>query len=290
MKRRDLLLNLLPFFVALGVAFYFIYLSIGWNVVVAMSRWTGLRADYTFMGFEHFMNMFQDPVFHRSLFNTLFLFMTIPITMSIGLLLAVLLDVCGRGSGIFRNIFLLPFALSFVVTATMWAWMYAPSNGVINTILTSIGMESLAGLWHTSENSVMWSILLALVWQFSGYSALIFLAGMKSVPEEQTSAAQVDGASPFRVYTNIVIPQLTPSFLTNFVIMMLFSLKAFDFIWVLTSGGPGTASHTLPIYIYRVLFEQTRFAYGSAISTTLLIIVLAVVVPYLYTSNRRETS
>ncbi len=284
--RAKSVLEFLPFIVAIALAFYFIYVAIGWNVIVSISKWAGLRPDYSFSGFQQYARMVDDPLFWKSLTNTFFLFLMMPLCMLLGLLIAILLDLCGKGAGIFRNILLLPFALSFVVTGTLWAWMYAPSNGVINTMLRAFGLESLTSMWHTGEGTVMWSILLALIWQFSGYTALIFLAGIKSVDEDVIGAAKVDGASTFQMYRRVVLPQLGPSVLTNFVILMLFSLKAFDFIWVLTSGGPGTASHTLAILIYRVLFEQTQFAYGSAISVILLLIVLAIVVPYMYFSYR----
>ena len=284
--RAKRVLEFLPFIAVVALAFYFIYVSIGWNVVVSLSKWRGLRVSYDFSGFQHYLRIFRDPLFWKSLTNTFFLFLVVPICMLLGILIAVLLDLCKRGSSIFRNIMLLPFALSFVVTGTLWAWMYAPSNGVINTMMRAVGLGGFTSMWHTNESSVMWSILLALIWQFSGYAALIFLAGIKSVDEDVIGAARIDGASTAQLYGRVILPQLGPSILTNFVILMLFSLKAFDFIWVLTSGGPGTASHTLPIQIYRVIFEQTEFAYGSAISVVLLLIVLAIVIPYMYFSYR----
>mgnify|MGYP001029267055 CR=1 FL=1 len=281
-------LVLLPFFLILGLAFYFIYIAVGWNALVSVSQWSGLRVSYAFSGFEHYTELFDDPVFWTSLKNTFLLFLLIPICMGLGLLLAILLDRSVRGEKVFRNLYLLPFALSFVVTATLWAWMYSPSIGVANSILRLLGLGSLAGMWHTTKDSVMWSILLALIWQFSGYTMMIFLAGIRSVPEDQVWAAAVDGASTSQLYARVIVPQLGPSFLTSFVVLVLFSLKAFDFIWVLTSGGPGTASHTLPVMMYRVTFEQTEFAYGAAVSVVLLAVVLAIVVPYLYLSYRRK--
>jgi glucose/mannose transport system permease protein len=263
-------------------------MAIGWNAIVSISDWKGLTESYNLKGFQQYRKLLNDPIFWISLKNNLFLFLFIPCSIGLGLFLAMMLDQKIRGEGVFRNIYLLPFALSFVVTATLWAWMYAPSNGVLNSLLRSLGLGSLASRWHTSESTVMWSILIAFLWQFSGYAMIILLAGMKSIPESQLWAARLDGASGFGLYRRVVIPQLKFSFLSAFVILMLYALKAFDFIWVLTSGGPGYSSYVLPVMMYKKTFESMRFAYGSAIANMLLAIVLVIVVPYLYWSYRRK--
>lgn len=176
LRRNPLLLLVIP----LGLVFYFVYVMIGWNLWVSVSDWDGLIASYGFAGFGAYMRMLNDSTFWISLRNTLLLFTIIPICMLIGLGLAIAMDQGLKGTNLFRNLFLLPFALSFVVTGTIWAWMYNPTNGILNSLLRLIGLEALAGTWHTSQSTVMISIIVALVWQFSGYVALIFLAGIKS--------------------------------------------------------------------------------------------------------------
>ena len=231
--------------------------------------------------------MLGDSTFWISLRNTLILFSIIPICLVVGLFLAIMLDQGLRGTNLFRNLFLLPFALSFVVTGTIWAWMYNPANGIINSLFRMIGWDSLAGTWHTGQQTVMPSIMLALVWQFSGYVALVFLAGIKSVPENQINAARLDGASQWKIYRRLVLPQLKAPMTTATVIIAMFALRSFDFIWVLTGGGPGYASHTLPIQMYKETFLATRFVYGSAIGNVLLLLVLVLIVPFAYKNYRR---
>jgi glucose/mannose transport system permease protein len=127
------------------------------------------------------------------------------------------------------------------------------------------------------------------VWQFSGYTMLIFLAGIKSVPESQVMAAEVDGASGFKVYTRIIIPQLKSSVFATFVILMIFSLKAFDFIYVLTGGGPGGSStYVLALLMFSTTFFSDEYAYGAAIATVLFALVMVIIIPYLYLSFRRK--
>lgn len=278
---------LIVLIIPLGLVFYFVYVGLGWNILVSLSGWTGLRVDYSFKGFGNYLRMFDDPTFWLSLKNTVLLFAIIPICVILGLLLAIILDKGLRGTNVFRNIFLLPFALSFVVTGTLWAWMYNPANGIINSVLRAIGLGSLAGKWHTSQETVMPAIILALVWQFSGYVALIFLGGLKSVPENQVNAAYLDGASSIKVFRRVVLPQLKAPLATAIVVIAMYALRSFDFIWVLTGGGPGYSSHTLSVMMYRETFLSTRYAYGAAIATALLVFVLLLVVPYTYRTYRR---
>lgn len=274
--------------IPLGLAFYFVYAGIGWTIWVSVSNWTGLIPSYGFQGLSNYAKLFGDPLFWTSMKNSLLLFSSIPACMGLGLLLATVLDQRLRGGGVFRNIYLLPFALSFVVTGTMWAWMYAPSNGILNTLFNSLGLGFLASSWHTMPGTVMLAIIIALIWQFSGYTTLIFLAGMKSVPQPQIQAAKLDGASGFRLYRRVVFPQLKTSALTALVVLMMFALRAFDLVWVLTGGGPGYSSHILPVMMYKETFQATRFAYGAAIASILLAIVLVIVIPYLYKTYRRR--
>lgn len=282
MRKSALLVLAIP----LGIAFYFVYVGIGWTLWVSVSDWTGLIPSYGFEGFSNYVHLFNDPVFWTSLKNSLMLFLAIPVCIGLGLLLATLLDQGFRGGEVFRNIYLLPFALSYVVTGTMWAWMYNPSNGILNTLFGSVGLDFLTSSWHTSPETVMMSIIIVLVWQFSGYTMLILLAGMKSIPQSRINAAKLDGASGFKLYRKVVYPQLKTPILTAFVILMMFALRAFDLVWVLTGGGPGYSSHILPIMMYKETFQATRFAYGSAIASILLAIVLIIVIPYLYKSYK----
>lgn len=282
-KRNPLVVMIIPF----GLVFYFIYIGIGWNLWVSVSDWKGLMASYGFGGFGAYVKMLSDSTFWISLRNTLVLFSIIPICLVVGLFLAIIMDQGLRLTNLFRNLFLLPFALSFVVTGTIWAWMYNPANGIINSLFRMLGWNSLVGTWHTSQRTVMPSIMLALVWQFSGYVALVFLGGIKSVPQNQINAARLDGASQWKIYRRLVLPQLKAAMTTSIVIIAMFALRSFDFIWVLTGGGPGYSSHTLPIQMYKETFLSTRFVYGSAIGNILLLLVLVLIMPFTYRNYRR---
>ncbi|MBY9013196.1 MAG: sugar ABC transporter permease, partial [Candidatus Lokiarchaeota archaeon] len=154
--------------------------------------------------------------------------------------------------------------------------------------LDLFGLGSLKMAWISNPNIALFSVSFALVWQFSGYIMLIFLAAIRTVPQSHIMAAQIDGASGFRLYTRVIIPQIKTSTFTAFVILMIFSLKAFDFIWILTDGGPGWATTILPITVFKLAFKSNQFAYSSAIATTLFLIVMVIVIPYLYITYRKR--
>jgi glucose/mannose transport system permease protein len=283
---RETIVNLLFILPSVVLVGYFVYVLIGWNVVVSVSNWKGLTPSYNFVGFGQFVTMFKDPEFITSLTNNIILILLfVPSSLGLGLFLAILLDSKVRGEGIFRSIYLLPFSLSFVITATLWAWMYNPEVGVINTLLKAIGLGLLKSGWTTDPNVALYCVILAIIWQFSGYTMLIFLAGIKSIPESQIMAAEVDGATGFNLYRRVVIPQLRTSTLSAFVVLMIFALKVFDFIYVLTNGGPaGDATYVMPLKMFIETFLRTNMAYGAAIATLLFLIVLVIVLPYLYFS------
>ena len=277
---------LLPSVLLVG---YFVYASIGWNVVVSLSNWEGLQPSYSIVGFRRYADLLYDSVFWISLKNNLLLILLfVPSSILLGLFLAILLDVKVRAEGVFRTVYLLPFALSFVIIASLWAWMYDPEVGVLNILLENVGLGFLKSGWVTDSSIAMYCVILALTWQFSGYTMLVFLAGLRSIPESQVMAAEVDGAYGFSLYRRIMIPQLKSSVLAVFVILMVFALKGFDFIYILTGGGPGYSTFVLPLEMFRETFSMTHFAYGAAIATVLFVIVMLIVVPYLYMSSRRR--
>lgn len=269
--------------------FFFFYYFVGWNFFISLTDWEGFLPSYNLVGFKQYVSLFHDSLFWTSLGNNLLLILIfVPGVIVAGLILAILLDQKVTGEGVFRAIYLLPFALSFVVTAALWAWMYSPRDGTINVLLEKFGLGFLKTGWITDPHVVMYCIIIALIWQFAGYSAVIFLAGIRAIPGSQIRAAKVDGASTFTIYRRIVLPQLKASFVTSFIIFMCFALKAFDFIWVLNRGGPGYSSHILGVTMYKETFALDRFAYGAAYATIILVLSLVIVLPFLSRVYRRE--
>ncbi len=287
-KVRD---NLITAFIVLPPllsTFFFFYGFAGWNFFTSLTDWNTFVPSHKVIWFNNYIKLFHDQLFWISLQNNLVLIVIfVPGVILIGLLLAILLDQQIKWEGLFRTIFLIPFSLSFVVTASLWSWMYSPQDGIINTILGKLGLNFLKTGWISDPHLVMYCIIAALIWQFSGYSTIIFLAGIRSIPKSHILAAKVDGASSITLYRRIIIPQLKASFITAFVIFMCFALKAFDFIWVLTRGGPGYSSHILGVTMYKETFGLDKFAYGASYATIILVLSLVIVVPFLLRAYRK---
>ncbi|MFX1587759.1 MAG: carbohydrate ABC transporter permease [Promethearchaeota archaeon] len=282
---RDTISTILFLIIPIVLVIIFIYISIIWNVVVSLSDWEGLRPSYDFKGFGQYIKLFTNEIFLTSLWNNIVLILIfVPGSLAMGLFLAILLDQKVRRENVFKLIYLLPFTLSFVVTGFLWRWMYNIRVGVLNTLLTSIGLGFLSNDWVQNVDFAMFWVCVVLIWQYSGYMMLIFLAGIRSIPESHIMAAAVDGASNFQVYYRVIIPQLKASIFTGFVILVVFALKAFDLIFILTSGGPGYATEILPLTMYKEVFGKRHFSYGSAIATVLFLLIMIIVVPYLYST------
>jgi len=288
---KDKISTILFLIIPIVLVIIFIYICIIWNVVVSLSDWEGLRPSYDFKGFDQYIKLFTNKIFLTSLWNNIVLILIfVPGSLVMGLLLAILLDQKVRRENVFKLIYLFPFTLSFVVTGFLWRWMYNVRVGVLNTLLESIGLGFLSNNWIQNVDLAMFWVCVVLIWQYSGYMMLIFLAGIRSIPESHIMAAAVDGASKFQVYYRIIIPQLKAPIFTGFVILVLFALKAFDLIFILTGGGPGYTTEILPITMYKEVFNKRHFSYGSAIATILFLMIMIVVIPYLYSTygKRRE--
>ncbi len=278
-----------PLIFPAALLIYFVYVSLGWNIWVSVSDWQNgsLTATYGWGGFGQYAKMFSSEYFGSSLINTLLLFCLIPLCLLIGLGLALLMDQGLRGTILFRNLVLLPFALSFVVTGTVWAWMYRPTNGVLNSFLGIIGIDTANFMWTSSNDTVMLSIIIALVWQFSGYVAVIFLAGIKSVPENVINAAKLDGAYSLRIYWKLIIPRLKGAMGSCITILAMYALRSFDFIVSLV-GYTKSSAWTLPVWMYNEAFQKNNFALAAAISCFLLALVLVLILPLTYWTNKRK--
>jgi len=278
-------LFILPAIVLVGT---FVYAFSIWNVFISLTDWRGLVTRIRFVGLENYLKLVSDPVAQKALINTFLLALTfIPLTMLIGLVVAILLDLELKGTSIFRTIFLLPLSFSFVVSATMWTWMFSPEQGTINSLLRLLHLNFLCQPWITSTEQSLWCILLVYVWQFSGYVTIIYYSGIRSIPKEHIEAAEIDGASTFDKYRYVVIPQLKGETVGVLTILLFYALRVFDLVYLLTGGGPALSSEVLATYMYRITFNQILFAYGASIGTLIFVIALAIMVPFLILSRRR---
>ncbi len=290
-KNKDTALSIAlitPSIVAVAI---FVYGFIAWSVRVSLSEWKGLLPNYDWAGLKNYINLFSDARFRVDIRNTL-LFTVIFVggSLLLGLALAILLDQNLKGEAFFRSLFLFPMAISFIVTGVVWRWLMNPATGDrmsgFNLLFSNLGLDFLVSRWHTTPNWGMAAIALAAIWQMSGYTMALYLGGLRAVPDEIREAARVDGASEFRIYTNIIFPLLRPITLSAMIILGHISLKVFDLIVAI--AGKQLPLDVPAIYMWQTTFDGYFFARGAAIGILLLLSVAVLIIPYLYFTLRSE--
>jgi glucose/mannose transport system permease protein len=273
----------LPYwFVPFAIMGLGVYGGIGYNLVISLTDYSGFqRPDFSNLDLSMYAQAFGDPWVHVTAKNTLVLLVVFTtVTMILGLFLAILLDRDIRFREQIQTIYLLPMALSFVVTAQFWLWMYNINNGVVNIVLGVFGLGPFN--WIGNPDLVLGAVIFALIWQFSGYAMVVFLAGLQSIPDDQFEAAHVDGASIYKTYWRVIIPQLKSSSVSAAVVLMIFALKAFTFLFSLFGQyRVPKATDILATLMVREAFKLQHWAYAAAIATILLVMALAVIAPYL---------
>lgn len=282
---------LTPSIVAVGI---FIYGFIGWTGFISFTKWNDVLPDYTLVGFENYRKLFANMRFQIDLQNTL-VFTVIFVTFSllIGLLLAVLIDQRIKGEGIFRNLFLLPMAVSFIVSGVIWRWLFNPGsiqlgNIGINQLFEKIGLNFLICGWYTDPDIGIKAVAIAAIWQFSGYTMALYLAGLRGIPLELREAAAIDGASKWKIFYHITLPFLRPITFGAIIILGHISLKIFDLIVAMTGSGPAFSSDVPAFFMYDTTFRGNHFSQGASIAIILLLLVSLLIIPYLITTFRKE--
>jgi len=209
----------------------------------------------------------------------------VAICLFLGLLLAILLDQRIRQEGTLRAIFLYPMALSFIVTGTAWKWMLNPGLG-IEKLVREWGWTGFKFDWIVNEDMAIYTVVIAAVWQASGFVMAMFLAGLRGIDQDIIKAASIDGATLPRIYWRIIIPQLRPVFLSSVVILAHLAIKSYDLVVALTGGGPGYATDLPSLFMYAHTFTRNQLGMGAASAVMMLLTVAAIMVPYLYSEVR----
>ncbi len=320
-ERITAILLISPSVLAIAI---FVYGFIGFTGYASLTQWDSLIPDFTFIGFSNYQKLFANQRFQIDLRNTVaFTLLFLVICLLIGFFLAFLLDQKIRGEGIFRSIFLFPMAVSFIVTGVVWRWILTPGSpelGVtgINALFDTIGLGFLKWGWFTDP--VVWhippdsaigqmlgavglsgltttkvgisagviSLVLAATWQMSGYTMAMYLAGLRSIPEELREAARVDGASELQILRRIIVPMLKPITLSVVIILGHISLKIYDLVVAMTGPGIGFSTDVPAYYMWDTTFRGNHFARGSAIAMVILVMVAVLIVPYLIWTTKTE--
>jgi glucose/mannose transport system permease protein len=267
----------------LGLAF--IYGFMAWNGYLSLSA-SRMLPNYEFVGFEQYVRLWESERFrvalaNMAIFGTLF----VGGAMALGLLLAVLLDQKIRAEGVLRTVYLYPMALSFIVTGTAWKWILNPGLGLEN-VVRQWGWDNFTFDWLVNPDKAIYCIAIAGVWQSAGFVMALFLAGLRGIDDSILRAAQVDGASLPGIYWRIVLPALRPVFFSTLMVVSHLAIKSFDLVMALTAGGPGFATDLPATFMYAMAFSRGQIGQGAAAAMVILMLIAALVVPYLYSELR----
>ena len=272
---------------SVALVMVFVYGFIIFTIYLSFTN-SRILPSFGLVGWENYEKLFRlrswsIAVKNLAIFASLYIFFSI----SIGLALAIFLDQKIRGEGVLRPIYLYPMALSFIVTGTAWKWFLDPG----------IGLEATMQLWGwqnfsfdriKNRNYAIYTVVLAAVWQSSGFVMAMFLAGLRGIDNEILKAAQIDGASNFQLYRRVIIPQLRPAFLSAFVILAHLAIKSYDLVVALTGGGPGRATELPSTFMYSYTFTRNQMGIGASSAVIMLMTIAAIMVPYLYAELREK--
>ncbi|WP_318246068.1 sugar ABC transporter permease [Salipiger bermudensis] len=238
--------------------------------------------DFTWVGLDNFKAALGDEVFWISLKHTIiWMCTTIPAQLLLGLVTALLLNQEFPWRPVARALIIIPWALPSVVIALMWVWIYDSNYGIANEFLLRMGLIQQAIPWLADPDTALASIILTLTWQGFPFFAVMILAGLQSIPQSYYEAASIDGASAWRQFWHITLPGISGVMMTAVLLRMIWVANSFDVIFVMTGGGPGYASHTLPLYAFIKARTNLDFGYGSAIAVLFTLLLMVVVVFYL---------
>lgn len=282
-------LMIFPSIVAVGI---FVYGFIGWTTRVSFSAWRGMSPDYTFVGLKNYINLFVNNLrFQIDIKNTLiFTLIFVLGCLIIGLLSALLLDQGLKGEGFFRSLFIFPMAISYIVTGVVWRWLMNPASGSrisgLNLLFDKLGLDFLINSWTSTPTWGIAFLAIPAIWQLSGYTMAMYLAGLRAIPDELREAARVDGASEFNIFRFIIMPLLRPVTLSAMVILGHMSLKTFDL--VIATVGKQLVLDMPSVHMWQITFDGLQYGSGAAISILLLIFTAVLIIPYLFFSLRKE--
>jgi N-acetylglucosamine transport system permease protein len=274
--------SLIVSFLALPLALYTVFLLFPYfsSFGFAFTRWSGLSANITFNGFNNFIKLFNDGKFWNALsHNAIALLILPPVVIAMALFFAFLFTQGIKFARFFRISFFFPQVLSVVIVAVLWGFIYHPTIGILNSVLTAVGFSQFQSFpWLGDRGTVFGAVLAVVVWQNVGFYMVLFIAGMQTIPNDYYEAARVDGANSWSMFWGLTVPLLWDTIRTAVVFLAIGAMDLFAIVTVMTNGtgGPSRAADVVPVYLYSKAFSEGQFGYATAMGLVLLILVLAI--------------
>ncbi|MCL7940630.1 sugar ABC transporter permease [Halomonas sp. ATCH28] len=270
---------------SVAISLFFVYGFMLWTFILSLTS-SRMLPSYDFIGFAQYGRLMENERWWVASTNlVIFGGLFVVICLVLGAFLAILLDQRIRREGTLRTIYLYPMALSFIVTGVVWKWLLNPGLG-LQAMVRSWGFESFTFDWLIDPDMAVYTLVIAAVWQASGFVMALFLAGLRGIDDSIIKAAQLDGGSLPRIYWRVVIPCLRPVMFSAVMILAHIAIKSFDLVVALTGGGPGYASDLPATFMYTHAFTRAQVGLGSASAMLMLGGVLAILIPYLYSELR----
>lgn len=277
-------------------AFIYMIIFVGYpiinNIVLSfqdVTMRTLTAPDKPFAGLENYKAIFQDPVFIKSLLNTLiFTVCCLVFQFVIGFLLALFFNQRFRTSKPVRGLLMMPWMIPITVTALIFKFIFGTDVGILNYILQSLGIISENIDWLTSTNTAMFAIVCANVWIGIPFNMILISTGLTTIPKELYESASIDGANKLQSFFKITLPLLKPTIESVLILGFIYTFKVFDLVYVMTGGGPVNSTHMLSTYSYKLSFEMFKYSKGSAVANILFIILLVVSIFYLRVTKEED--
>ncbi len=289
-SRRERAIDLLFLVPILAILAGFLLYPLAYGIVLSLHDTHGFDLA-KFVGLDNYARaIFGDAVFHRALLNTvLFTGAAVVLQTGLGLFLAVVVADVKRGRTFFRFAFFAPFVLASVAVGAVWKFLYAPYFGIVPTLGSGLGFDTLTFAPLADVHLVLWAIMAAFLWRFAGFNMVVYLAAIQALPREYSEYAVLEGATRFQKFRRITWPLLWPQTFTLVLLSTLGTLRIFDMVWIMTEGGPSHASETVATDVYVTAFRFLDVGYAQAMAMILLVvIVLFAIVEYRLLNRRAE--
>jgi len=277
-------LFLLPALLIFGMFFYLPFLQ---SIYYSFTEWNALKPP-RFIGFDNYVNLLKDQRMKDGFFNTMkMVVFGVIVQNTLALFLAVMLNKPFRTKAFLRTSLYLPIVISLVVTSIIWGQLLN-YEGLFNGILVRVGLESIIQDWLGTVQTAFPTIILLTQWQGIGYCAIIYLAGLQSIPNDIYEAAEIEGAKGFTLFRTITLPMLMTTVSVVLFLIIVGGLRLFELPYILTNGGPGTSSYTLFLAVYNAAFQNTQYGYATAASIVLAFFIIIVAIVQLRITSKRE--
>jgi N-acetylglucosamine transport system permease protein len=288
--------------VPLGLYALFVVSPYAQAIYISLTDWTGLTASQKFLGFDNYVRLFGDEQFLIALRNNVILLVVVPAaTVLLGLFFASMLNVGRhgrsgiegvRGSKVYRVVYFFPMVLSVAIVGVLFKYVFAPTEagGILNGVLTAVGLDSLAQPWLGDPTFAFWTVILVIIWSFVGFYVVLFSAAMQSIPKEIYEAALLDGANRYVTFRQVTMPLVWDTVQVGWVYMAIQAMDAFALVHIMLgiSGGPSRQGDVLGLALYRSAFNDYRFGYASAIGVILLLLTLVVSMVFMRVARRER--